>query len=171
MTILNKTWILFVVCALSSMLACTCPGYSVSKDHKGKNVIVGECTWSEWQTSAGWASYRAADYRPDAGKASQLGKIAAAQKVSFLLFAGSWCGDSVSEVPKIFQLFAAANIPDAQVWLYGLDRDKYEPSGAATRYKISRVPTLVVVHQERELGRIVEYPKTSWEQDLLEIVK
>jgi hypothetical protein len=144
--------------------------YTITKDEKGKTVVTGLIRWEEWQKVADWESYTAGDYTPDNYLVRQLAAKIKSKHVEFYLFAGSWCDDSKSEVPKIYKLFTLAGFLPEKIMLYGVDRQKREPSGAAELFKIEKVPTLVVVLGTIELGRIVEYPQKSWEYDLIQII-
>ena len=131
-----------------------------------KKIITGKFSWNQWQQQTGWNSYDAADYEPGEFLAEQLSNIVSSDSIDFLLFSGSWCGDSESEVPKIYKLFQVAKIPLTKITLYGVDRQKLEPTGTAKKYEIQRVPTLIILSKGKEKGRIIEYPKVSWEEDI-----
>jgi thiol-disulfide isomerase/thioredoxin len=135
-----------------------------------KKIITGRFTWSQWQKEAGWESYDAAGYDPGYFLTEQLLASANSNDIEFLLFSGSWCGDSESEVPKIYKLFDKANIPLNKIKLYGVDRNKREATDTAEKYEIKRVPTLVVLRNGKEAGRIIEYPQMSWEEDIFKIL-
>ncbi|MGA2298573.1 MAG: hypothetical protein ABSG15_13590, partial [FCB group bacterium] len=55
--------------------------------------------------------------------------------------------------------------------LYGVDRQKQEPTGTATLYKLEKVPTMIIFAGESEIGRIVETPKKSWDEDIVDIIR
>ena len=88
----------------------------------------------------------------------------------FLIFAGSWCEDSESQVPIIFQIIKKAEIADSQIQLFGINREKQEHTGTATKFKIEKAPTLVILHNGKEIGRISEFPDKSWEQDIINLL-
>ena len=157
----------FIYVAIAAVILTAC-----ATTKQEKKIITGEFTWNQWQKEADWHSYSAAEYEPGEFLAEQLNSIINNNDngISFLLFAGSWCGDSESEVPKIYKLFDKANIPLAKIKLYGVDRSKREPSGIAAEYNIERVPTLIVLRDGSELGRIIEFPSTSWEEDIFKIL-
>jgi hypothetical protein len=138
--------------------------------HPAKKYVVGKVTWMEWQKTAGWETYNADDYNPDPQKVKTISRLIKKRNGTFMVFGASWCGDSKSEMPKIFKLFSLAGISAQEVALYGLDLKKQEPSGTSEAYDIKRVATLVVLAGEVEIGRIVEYPALSWEDDLMAIL-
>lgn len=127
-------------------------------------------TWESWQKEALWSDYKAEEYTPNDFLVGQIREVLSTKKYNFILFAGNWCGDSKTEVPKIFKLFDLTGISSSDYELWGVDRDKREPSGFADSLDIDKVPTLIVIANGRELGRIVEFPKTTWEEDLLQIL-
>ncbi len=134
-------------------------------------LVTGQCSWDAWKESAKWQSYDAADYTPDSASVQKIKMLVNQNEVSFLLFGGSWCGDSKIGMPKILKLMNAAGVPLAKLTIYGVDRLKKEQTGTAERYKILRVPTLVVLKSNTEKGRIIEMPEESWEKDLEKILE
>ena len=51
------------------------------------------------------------------------------------------------------------------------DQYKKSPEGEETGKNIQRVPTLIIYHKRKELGRIIESPVVSIEKDLISILK
>ena len=92
------------------------------------------------------------------------------EKIEIVMFLGTWCKDSVSESPKLLKVYEKADNPKFSLEIYGVDRKKKEGSGLCERYHIQRVPTVLFFKGGKELGRIIEYPEKSIEEDLLEIV-
>ncbi len=88
----------------------------------------------------------------------------------WLVFFGSWCGDTKSEVPKFLSVADQAGIRGERIRLYGLDRSKRSPDGLAGEYQIERVPTFVALKDGQEIGRITETPRVSMEADMLVIL-
>lgn len=135
-----------------------------------KKAIVGTFKWSEWQEKAGWASYDAADYIPDDSVMSEL-KAVNKDNISYILFSASWCPDCMKEMPQLMKIFKLMDLDLETITIYGLTyKEKTEPTGTYLKYDIKRVPTLVVLKDGEEIGRIVEYPVESLEKDLLKIL-
>lgn len=133
--------------------------------------LIGEYTWSDWQKQAEWKDYTAPDYVPDFEVIPSLSNIIAEKQCRFILFAGDWCGDSKTEVPKIFKIFDFTDVNQNKYRLFGVDRNKRETSGIAEKFKIEKVPTLIILKDSTEAGRITEFPHKSWERDIWEILK
>ena len=153
-----------------TITACSSSKYTISTDQKGKIMLIGKLTYEEWQKDAGWASYSADNYEPEYSLTVILKQIVKEKNITFKLFSGSWCEDSESEVPKIFKLLNESKISLDKIDLYGVDREKKESTGEAEKYKIERVPTLLILKGDNEVGRIIEYPDKSWEEDILTMI-
>lgn len=142
------------------------PDVSMSED--GKIMIIGECSWDEWQKATNWES--ANDNLFSQSGIDSLKQLVDKNNISFYIFAGSWCGDSKSELPKIIKLFQLIKLNEAKYKLFGVDRSKLEPSNTSSNFSIERVPTLIILSNGNEIGRIVEYPTTSWIDDINRII-
>jgi thiol-disulfide isomerase/thioredoxin len=84
---------------------------------------------------------------------------------------GSWCPDSIRNVPRFIKVIREANNSNIQTRFIGVDRSKREPAALLWGKDIQRVPTFIVYFGDEELGRIVENPFDSIEDDLVEILK
>jgi thiol-disulfide isomerase/thioredoxin len=90
--------------------------------------------------------------------------------VQILIFLGTWCPDSQREVPRFLKIMELVQNSHLTFKLFGLDRSKRDADGLAEKYQIEFVPTFVVLQDDEEIGRIVETPIVSIEQDLVEIL-
>lgn len=142
-------------------------GSSAETEPLGK-MILGETTWPKWQAETGWES--AGWYRIPPEKAASLKQLQQKSQAVFLIFGGSWCKDTHQQLGMIMAILEQAGVTAEQVKLYGVDRSKTEPSGTAVRHSIQRVPTLLILSKTGEMGRIVEYPTTTWEDDMIRIL-
>ncbi len=92
------------------------------------------------------------------------------EPVKILLFVGTWCPDSRHGVPPFMAVYQAAQNPNLQLEIIGVTRDKDDPEGLAAKYGIERVPTFVILSNNKEIGRLVEFPKTTFAQDFIELL-
>ncbi len=90
--------------------------------------------------------------------------------IRIIVFLGTWCPDSEREVPRFLKIMELASGAPITYKLIGLDRSKRDAAGLAEQFQIEFVPTFVVLHQNEEIGRIIESAAVSLEQDLLEII-
>ena len=62
--------------------------------------------------------------------------------------------------------------PENRLTIIAVNRKKEAPNGEEGLYNIQRVPTIIVKKYGKEIGRIIEYPKSGFlERDLLDIIK
>lgn len=136
----------------------------------GPNEVLGPRTWEEWKAEARWDNYEAGEYSPPQWKLEQFAELARARNATFIIFGGSWCHDSMAQLPLLFRLFSLASIPVDRQRLYGVDVNVKEPTRTADRFSVSRVPTVIVLSSGREIGRISEFPRPNWEDDLIRVL-
>lgn len=89
-------------------------------------------------------------------------------------FMGTWCGDSKKEVPRFYKVLEACNFPIDQLQMIAVSREKglykQSPNHEEKGLNIHRVPTFIIYKNAIEVNRIVEHPKVTIEDDLLNIV-
>lgn len=83
---------------------------------------------------------------------------------------GSWCDDSIEQVPRLMKLLERLAVPESSIHWIAVNRSKQDPEGLTAGMGIERVPTFLVFRSGREIGRIVESPKKTLEQDLRDIL-
>lgn len=110
----------------------------------------------------------AEDYQPDITVIRKIRDIKV--KTHILLFLGTWCGDSVSEVPKLLKIVEKVDRPRLSIELVAMDRDLKDGLGLKEKYGIERIPTAVFLRDGIEIGRIVERPAGVMESNVLDIL-
>jgi thiol-disulfide isomerase/thioredoxin len=91
--------------------------------------------------------------------------------VQLLVFMGTWCEDSHFVIPKLYTTTDAAGFPESNITLIGVDRKKTTLSHLAEALNVKNVPTIIVMKNGKELGRVVEYGKYGlFDKELAEIV-
>ncbi len=80
-----------------------------------------------------------------------------ANKFNLIVFGGTWCEDTQNILPKFYKLIAESNYPEKKILLLGVDRKKNTIDSLNVQYKITNVPTFIVMHKGKEVGRVVEY--------------
>jgi thiol-disulfide isomerase/thioredoxin len=140
--------------------------FIISRDTANKVVITGKINWEDWQKNAEWQSYTADEYKVNNILKDSLISIFKKNNIKFILFGGSWCSDSKEQMPRFFKILKLCDYPIDKVELYGLDRKKEEQTGIAKALQILNVPTLIIIKNNNEVGRIIETPSHSWEEDI-----
>lgn len=97
---------------------------------------------------------------------------AAKGKVKLLIFGGTWCEDTQFILPKLFKLQELSGFPDDAISLIGVSREKKSLGNLTAVFNITRVPTIIVLKEGKETGRVVEYGKSGqWDKELAELLK
>ncbi len=94
----------------------------------------------------------------------------AKEGVEVLVFLGTWCSDSKRDVPRFLRIADGVGMGPDCYTLYSLDLKKTSPGGLEQKYMITLVPTFVFLRDGKEIGRIVELPRSTLEGDILSIL-
>ena len=140
---------------------------------RNKDVLINACT-REGITS--FPEFKEmydplyAAYVPDATIMIELKKFVKKEKIKIVF--GSWCGDSKVNVPNFLKILDNLQFKQKNIEFIAVDGSKKAENGIIDGLDIKRVPTFIVLDKSgKELGRIIEGPKTTLEGDLLEIYK
>ncbi len=124
--------------------------------------------FSEWFDS-GYAQY---EVQPEA--LAHLNEAMDDAGLSIEIFFGTWCHDSKREVPRVLRVLDDAQVPASRVTLYALSDNpgvfKMTPDGHEHELLVHRTATVVVLRDGVELGRLVEKPSATLEEDLVAIL-
>ena len=91
--------------------------------------------------------------------------------ISVKVIFGSWCGDSKINVPAFQKIVDVSEFNISKVEYIAVNRKKGGGSVDITNLKVTYVPTFIFYRKKKEIGRIVEYPKSKTiEQDWVDIV-
>ena len=151
---------------LLSLISCAAPHQTVAPPEQMELGPVDRSFMMKPEYQAFAVTYDTAQVSADVVELIRM----AQSDAEFLVFFGSWCGDSKREVPRFMKIADRAGIPAERLRLEGLDRAKQSPDGLAGGYDIVRVPTFIVLRGGKEVGRIVEHPVGTLEGDLLNIL-
>jgi thiol-disulfide isomerase/thioredoxin len=109
------------------------------------------------------------EYTADKNTVKELKKYFRKHKnVQVKVFFASWCGDSKEHLPHFVKLVQKAKIRNVKY--IALSRKKSLPGEDISDYNIEFVPTFIVYKDKEEIGRIIETPELSLEEDLLKII-
>ena len=143
----------------------------VSRDNEGVKVLKGFVTKQELanDTAFKWFGENQKGYTPytTALQALKTNK----DSVSFLVFGGTWCHDTQFILPRFYSLTEAAGFEQNKITLLGVDRSKKTIQHLSEAFNILNVPTIIVLKDGKEIGRVVEYGKTGmFDKELGEII-
>ena len=144
----------------------------VSKDSEGNKVLKGFISRKDLETDAAfaWFADNAKSYKPEASALQALKTYK--DSVNIIAFGGTWCGDTKSILPKFFALTDAAGFSQDRITLLGVDRNKKTIQHLSEAFGIMNVPTIIVMKNGKEIGRVVEYGKYGqFDKELGEIIQ
>ncbi len=133
-----------------------------------KGIISQEVLLSD--TTFKWYAENLKGYTPNASAIAGLKKHA--DSVQLVVFMGTWCEDSHNIIPKFYTLLETSGFSKEKVTLIGVDRAKKTLSHLTEALNITNVPTIIVMKDGKEVGRVVEYGKYGlFDMELGEILK
>jgi hypothetical protein len=164
--------LLIALLTLGTLHMATAQNYVRELDRKtGKPCLRGKITFTdiEKETVNSWFKKGVDAYEPNVTLTNELKSLAAPYR--FVVFAGTWCEDTHNMLPKFYKTINMADIDLHAVEMYGVDRNKETLNLEHVFYNIKRIPTIIVMLQNREVGRIIENVNESIEADLLRIIE
>jgi dipeptidyl aminopeptidase/acylaminoacyl peptidase len=120
------------------------------------------------------------EYTPDATLTGELEDPI--YSVDFVIVLGTWCSDSRREIPRLWKILEELQYPIDEIKMFGVGSSRFTkempiPEGVLewsdktkAYYGVERVATVIVYREGREIGRIIESPEESLEQDLVRII-
>jgi thiol-disulfide isomerase/thioredoxin len=129
-----------------------------------KYALINNDAFKSWYTS------NEQSYTPAAPVVASM--EAAKDNVQYIIFGGTWCGDTQFILPKFFKLQAQAGVADKNISFFGVDRQKKTLGNLQAAFGITNVPTIIIMKNGVEQGRVVEYGKTGkWDEEIAAILK
>jgi len=157
------------------LTSCTVAAQSqveVSRDpENGRKVLKGIISRELFinDTAFDWFDENQKEYTPYKEAVAALKADTSLQLIAFM---GTWCHDSHFVIPRLYALLDEAGFPTTHLTLIGTDREKKTLSHLAEALNIVSVPTIIVMKQGKELGRVVEYGKYGlYDMELAEIIQ
>jgi len=160
-----------IVCLFFTTLSFAQDQAEVITDTDGSKILKGLISKESLtgDTAFAWFAKESTDYTPYAAAVKTL--QSSKEHIDFVVFMGTWCHDSQFIVPKFYRLLEAAGYPEAKVSLIGVDRSKKTLNNLAENFNVLNVPTIMVLKDGVEIGRVVEYGKYGmFDKEIGEII-
>lgn len=138
--------------------------------HDGSEMMMGETNREGLQMDAfkSWFNPGYSEYKVDSETLASLKPLL--KDVNITVFMGTWCEDSHRDVPQLYKILDEAKFDESKLRVIALDEDKTSPEGIEKEFNIQQVPTIIFYKNNKELGRIVEYPIQTLEKDMHSIL-
>jgi len=92
-------------------------------------------------------------------------------EIKIEIFLGTWCPDCKQHVSAYFKIMEMTYNPLLVTSYIGIPRDIEAREPYIQGKNIVRVPTFIVFINDEEIGRIIEHPKKTVEEDLADIIE
>lgn len=161
---------LLAIALLISLLSIGQSQYEITVDGQDKilkGIISRDLIVND--TAFKWYKPNVSGYKPNELALTAL--KSKASQLQLIVFGGTWCSDTKYILPKLFALTDAAQFSQDRITLIGVDRNKKTLSHLSEALGVVNVPTIIVMKEGKEVGRVVEYGKTGvWDKELGEII-
>ena len=151
------------------------PSAAASERSDKRPILVGSLTRANLKTApfAEWFESQYAKYEPNPADIDKLREPI--KGLAIEAYFGTWCGDSRRQIPRLMKVLDAAGFDEKRLAMVGLsDRSmefKQAPGRPERKRLVHRTPTVVLLRDGVEIGRIVETPATTLEADLLAMIE
>jgi thiol-disulfide isomerase/thioredoxin len=108
-------------------------------------------------------------YSPSLDIISKLQKVN--EEVRIEIFLGTWCPDCRQHVSAYFKIMSMVQNPLIRTTYTGVPRDREARTKYIQGKDIQRIPTFIVFFRNQEIGRLIETPQKSVEEDLWTILE
>lgn len=147
--------------------------YDLERDEQsGQTMFVGQCVFEdiEEQAEFDWFKTISNDYSPNTEVISKLKKVLPTYQI--IIFMGTWCEDTHSLLPKLYKTLLLSHC-FTNYKMYGVNREKKTKNNLQAKYNIENIPTIILIKDNIEVGRIVESipSESTIEQELLKITE
>jgi thiol-disulfide isomerase/thioredoxin len=180
----KKIKIFFLLIAFLEAVACsrtlvntTATTYSNNLviNENNQTVLLGFCSPQMLLENpfSNWFVPNYNNYQTDSNSIVALKK--AFKKKRIEIYAGTWCGESKADIPKLLKILKEAAVDSTQIKLIFLNNTanqyKQSPQHEEVGKNIVRTPTFIIYNGKKEMGRIIDSPIESLEKDLLKILR
>lgn len=143
---------------------------TINDERTGSEILYGYCNRDGLHSGDFGEIFKAEykDYQPDKKLVKKIKKQKSGLNIVIVL--ATWCPDSQEHVPHFFKIMDEAGISEKSVKVICVDGYKQCEGVGLDNYGIKKVPTFIFFRQEKELGRIIEHPEGTLEEDILGII-
>lgn len=158
---------LFFLCLILN--ACHTKKQFTIEKNQGENIINGRVTKSDFMNPKVFSWY-GQEYKNYIVNPDLIAKLnLKSTNLKILIFGGTWCDETQRELPHFIKIIDEIGIQNSSIEMYMLDRKKQCNYFNVSIFNVTNVPTFIFFQNGIEIGRIIESPKKSLEEDMIEI--
>ena len=163
--------LLFILVVLVGYEAIGQMNSTVVDINTGEKMLMGYCDKKGLEKGV-YGAYFDSQYDIYNPSDSYISKISdKIDEYEITIVLGTWCIDSKKEVPHFYKVLNEAGYNDKRVKVIAVNKRKEAILVDINDLNIERVPTMIIYKDDKEVGRIIESPKKSHEQDLWKIIR
>lgn len=166
----HALWFIFLV-----IIACNAGKRSVNtvvySEKTKQDILLGPVTRSGFQMEpfSDWFDTNYSNYELDEQTIDQI-PSSAWEGIKITVVLATWCPDSRREMPRFLKILDHAGFQEEKIRMISVNREKKAPSLDLDHLDIQRVPTMIFFRNGEEIGRIIESPEQTLEQDIVKIM-
>ena len=162
---MNK--IIFVLLLMQTIVVAQDLNKMVIEEPSGKPLVIGLCDRTVFADTnfSWWYNPEYNNYKINSTPLDSIKDKLDDVKIKIVF--GTWCSDSRREVPRFLKILDSLNFNSVNIKMICVDRDKNAEGTEVKDLDIKYVPTFIIYKDDEEIGRIIEEPKVTLEEDLL----
>lgn len=143
----------------------------VYDDKANQDILIGYCN-IEGFTSGSFNDWFQLEYDNYVADSETLSKIDSEkiENLEITIVLGTWCSDSQREFPRFYKILNIIGYSFDNLTIISVNRQKQAPDTHVAELNIELVPTFIFSINGKEIGRIIETPESSLENDFLKII-
>ncbi len=136
-----------------------------------QDTIIGYFDFEQLRTEPynSWYEAEYSSYPPDTAILQDT-QMQLLKNVEIIVIIGTWCSDSQRETPRFVKILNYLEYNTKDIIAIGVNQNKKAPYTEVDELNIQYVPTIIFKYEGKEIGRIIESPEESLEQDMLTII-
>lgn len=164
------TKIIFIILLWPVLISAQGINKLIIEEKSGKAMAIGICDRTVFADTnfAWWYNPEYENYEPNKNDIDAIASKIAGVKIKIVF--GTWCSDSRREVPRFLKILDSVKFNPAYLQLICVDRNKSAEGTEVDKLGVELVPTFIIYKDEKEIGRIVETPRATLEEDLKKIL-
>ncbi len=166
----HALWFIFL-----AFIACNTGGKTVNtivySEKTQQDILLGAINRSGLQMEPFrvWFDENYSNYTVDKKTLDSI-PLTAWKGIKITVILATWCPDTRRELPRFLKILDYAGFPDENIRLISVNREKKAPAMDLEYLQIQRVPTIIFFRDGAEIGRIIESPEQTLEQDIVKIM-
>lgn len=146
--------------------------FEVSRDEKtGFKTLKGILSIELLQkdTAFQWMHNNISWYKPNADCVTNLSAVK--DSIQLLVFIGTWCEDSHILLPQLLKMLNQVQYDTKRMTIIGIDRKKTTLGSLCEALNVTKAPTIMVLKNGKEIGRVEEFGKYGlYDKELAEVL-